>query len=64
MRYDEHQESYMCMLHHLPSSAALLPGISDLDLEEEGLPTTDELVEHYCKVRDHTDGNFRSWLFV
>ena len=40
------------MLHHLPSSAALLPGISDLDLVEEGLPTTDELVEHYCKVRD------------
>jgi len=44
----------MCMLHHLPSSAALLPGISDLDLEEEGLPTTDEIVEHYCKVRDRT----------
>ena len=46
----------MCMLHHLPSSAALLPGISDLDLEEEGLPTTDEIVEHYCKVRDRIHG--------
>ena len=44
------------MLHHLPSSAALLPGISDLDLEEEGLPTTDEIVEHYCKVRDRIHG--------
>ena len=49
----------MCMLHHLPSSAALLPGISDLDLEEEGLPTTDEIVEHYCKVRDRMDVTFR-----
>ena len=43
--------SYMCMLHYLPSSAALLPGISDLDLEDEGIPEVSELVQHYCKIR-------------
>ena len=44
--------SYMCMLHYFPSDGPMLPGLSDIDLDEEGLPTVDEIIAHYKKVRN------------
>ena len=39
------------MQHYLPSSGAL-PGLADLDLEEEMLPSIDEIVSHYAATRN------------
>ena len=39
------------MLHHLPSGGAM-PGVLDLDLEEEMLPTVNDIIAHYAKVRN------------
>lgn len=43
--------AYMCMQHHLPSTGQGLSGVSDLDLEEEMIPSVDEIVDYYKKVR-------------
>lgn len=44
--------SYMCMMHYFPSTGGMLPGLSDIDLEEEQLPGVDEIIAHYKKVRN------------
>ena len=43
--------AYMCMQHHLPSTGNGLSGVADLDLDEEMIPTVDEIVDYYKEVR-------------
>ncbi|XP_006148057.1 acyl-CoA dehydrogenase family member 10 isoform X1 [Tupaia chinensis] len=40
--------AYSCLAHHLPSSFALLKGISDCDVTQLGIPTVEEYLSMYC----------------